>query len=283
MLRVERPAVMLLHSSGSTARQWHALAEHLQPRYRTLPVEFHGHGDRPAWDDASPMTLADDAELVVPLLERLGGAHLVGHSYGGAVALKVATMRPGLVRSVAAYEPVLFRALRDNPLCALEMQQVLAVAQWMRARLANSNPSTAARRFVEYWSGADAWRYLPPDRQLAISRRMHSVLRHFDALFDEPFVPADLARLEIPMLFLTGAETVAATKRIAYLLKRALPHAQHDVLPSMGHMGPITHAAPFNQRIEQFLNSLGKTHGSSNRTFHAGLRRHQETPASNVG
>ena len=54
MARMESPAVVLLHSSGSTARQWNALVEHLQPRFRVLPVEFHGHGERAAWPWLAP-------------------------------------------------------------------------------------------------------------------------------------------------------------------------------------------------------------------------------------
>ena len=57
------------------------------------------------------------------------------------------------------------------------------------------------------------------------------------------------------MLFLTGARTVAVTRRLAELLRLALPHARHEVLPGMGHMGPITHAAEVNRRIVEFLHA----------------------------
>ena len=59
-------------------------------------IEFHGHGEQPAWRGNAPMTLADEAALAIPALEEAGGAHVIGHSYGGAVALKLATMRPRL-------------------------------------------------------------------------------------------------------------------------------------------------------------------------------------------
>src|SRR4051812_31259833 len=103
-----QPPVVLLHSSGSTAQQWEMLAQALEPRFEVLPVELHGHGERGAWNSDTPFKLADDANLVLPILERVGAAHLIGHSYGGAVALKVASLHMKLVRSVTAYEPVLF-------------------------------------------------------------------------------------------------------------------------------------------------------------------------------
>jgi pimeloyl-ACP methyl ester carboxylesterase len=94
---------------------------------------------------------------------------------------------------------------------------------------------------------------LPIGRRDAIAARMHAVALHFDALIGESPGQAELARLRMPMLFMTGARTVAATRRLSELLRHALPRARHVVLQGMGHMGPITHAAEVNGRIVQFL------------------------------
>jgi pimeloyl-ACP methyl ester carboxylesterase len=234
----ERPAVVLLHSSGSSGRQWSALVERLQPRFRPLAVDLQGR---------------DDVSLVVQTLQRLGGAHLVGHSYGGAVAMMVAARRPALVRSLATFEPVVFRALLANPDSGREIQDVIAVAESIRSFLARGEPEAAAQRFVEYWSGAEAWRYMPPGRQAAVASRMPEVLGNFDTLFDKPFDAPALARLRKPMLFLCGAQTVASTWRLSLLLRDAFPAATHQALVGMGHMGPVTHPEQVNSRIEQFL------------------------------
>jgi pimeloyl-ACP methyl ester carboxylesterase len=246
-----RPTVVLLHSSASSARQWQGLIETLQPRFRALAVEFHGHGARSDWRGDSPMTLADDAALVESLLVETGGAHVVGHSFGAAVALKLATLRPKLVHSVVAYEPVLFRLLVDDT--ARAEREVVAVADFIRDQLARDEAVPAAKRFIDFWSGAGAWESLPAGPQEAIATRMRSVLRQFDALFRDPLQCAQLAYVRMPMLILTGARTVTATRRIGELLRAALPLEYHEVLPEMGHMGPITHAAVFNRRSADFL------------------------------
>ncbi len=105
---MHRPTVVLLHSSASSERQWERLAELLKPRFRVRAIELHGHGEQAAWHGDGPLTLADDAAIGVPELWEADGAHIVGHSYGAAVALKVATTVPRLVHSLVAYEPVLF-------------------------------------------------------------------------------------------------------------------------------------------------------------------------------
>jgi pimeloyl-ACP methyl ester carboxylesterase len=249
------PTVVLLHSSASSARQWEGMIKALRPQFRVHAVEFHGHGAQPEWQGATRMTLADEAALVAPLLAQAGGAHLVGHSYGAAVALKLATLHPGLVRSLVAYEPVLFRCLIDDLDHHWPAQDVVVTADAIRSLLASNQAQAAARRFVDFWSGAGAWQSLPAGKQGAIAARMPAVTQHFDALFADTMQPAQLARLGLPMLFLSGARTVAAMRRLAGVLRLALLHADHEVLPDMGHMGPITHAPQVNRRIAQFLNA----------------------------
>jgi len=267
---LQRPTVVLLHSSASSARQWQGLIETLQPRFRVLAVELHGHGATPDWRGDSPLTLADDAALVEPLLADSGGVHVVGHSYGAAVALKLATLHPRSVRSLVTYEPVLFRLLIDDATCHQPAQDVVAVADCIRDQLLRNDPVSAAKRFIEFWSGAGSWDFLPAGRQHAVATRMRSVLQHFDALFGEPIQRAQLGQLRMPMLLLTGARTVTATRRIGAILRAALPAARHEVLPGMGHLGPITHAAKFNQRIAEFLDANVATVRAPVSLYHRG-------------
>jgi pimeloyl-ACP methyl ester carboxylesterase len=191
----------------------------------------------------------------VPLLEEAGGAHVIGHSYGAAVALKLTTMYPKLVRSLVAYEPVLFRWLFDDIGHQQLGQGVVTVADSMRDRLANGQEHSAAQRFIDFWSGGGAWDSLPTGKQASIAARMPAVRHHFDALFHEPLQRAQVALLKMPMMFVSGARTVAVTRRIAELLRLTLSHARHEVLQAMGHMGPITHATEFNRRVVEFLHA----------------------------
>jgi pimeloyl-ACP methyl ester carboxylesterase len=256
-----RPTVVLLHSSASSARQWDALVRMLEPAFRVRTVEFFGHGAQPAWPHEWPLALADEASLAAALLREAGGAHVVGHSYGGAVALKLATMHPRLVHSVTAYEPMLFRWLDVDGPWDPARREFLArgeVIEWM---LAQGDEAGAARCFVDFWSGDGAWAGLPATRQQAIAGRMRAVLGHFVALSREATRPSEIARLSMPKLFLSGSATVAVTRRIAALLRQALPADQHRVLDGMGHMGPVTHPDTVNPRIASFLLSHGRAEG----------------------
>jgi pimeloyl-ACP methyl ester carboxylesterase len=250
------PAVVLLHSSAASGRQWDVLASVLQSRFRVHAVDLHGHGSTPAWQGDRPLSLDDEAALVEPLLAAApGGVHLVGHSYGGAVALKVAHRLGAHVRSVAVYEPVLFRLLFDYNRLHAPAREVAAVAQSVDAGLAAGAADRAAQRFVDYWSGAGTWDAMPHARRQSLVTRTPAVAPHFRALFTDSMTRADLARLPMPVLCLTGARTRASTRRIGELLRMAMRHARHEMLPGLGHMGPVTHAAEVAVRLAAFVES----------------------------
>lgn len=248
-----RPTVVLFHSSAASARQWTSLIELLQPRFRVHAVELFGHGAQPDWHDAVPLTLAHEAALAAPLLAFTGGVHVVGHSYGGAVALKLATLYPHAVRSVVGYEPMLFRRLLDDDPRSPPALGFIAVGEFIRDQLELGRPYAAAGCFVDFWSGPGTWDSMPEGIRDAIAARMPAVHRQFGALTREPPRDERLAGLSMPMLLMSGARSVAVTRRIAELLREGLPHARHEALPKMGHMGPITHAAEVNRRIAAFL------------------------------
>jgi len=247
-------AVVLLHSSAASSRQWDALARTLVTRFDVHAIDLHGHGARAPWPgDAAPLALADEAALVEPLLQRARRVHLVGHSYGGAVALEVARRHPRAVASVTVFEPVLFRLLCTDATSRDEWRAVASVAASIHTLIAQRRDADAAACFVDFWSGSGAWQQLALAQRESIARRMRSVALHFGAVFAAADPRPALLHSGLPLLSLSGARTVAPTRRIAQLLAASLPRAEHASLAAMGHMGPLTHAAAVNHRITDFL------------------------------
>jgi pimeloyl-ACP methyl ester carboxylesterase len=248
----KRQTVVLLHSSASSSRQWNALVERLGVGFNVHTVDFHGHGAQPAWIGPKPLSLADEVRLVEPILRSAGCVHLVGHSYGGAVALKVAELHPQSVRSLAVYEPVLFPWLFAEDPSAGAVRDVLAVSGALERHVEQGDVHAAAAVFVNYWSGAGAWEQLRPSRQDAIAARMRAVQPHFAALYREDFLRIRVLASR-SWLYLTGTATAASTRRLGAIAREALPHAAHEQIAGAGHMGPITHETQVNARIERFL------------------------------
>lgn len=247
------PTVILLHSSASSGRQWDPLVATLQSRYRLHAVDLHGHGATAPWIAERPMRLEDELARLQALLRSDARVHLVGHSYGGALALKLAAAQPDRVASVTAYEPVLFRLLRDYSPRDRTLSDVRITARSIRGWHALGRADLAARRFVDFWSGEGAWDRLPPVPQQLIASRMGSVIGHFDALFGDTLTRAELGELAMPVLCMTGARTRPAARRIGELLRFAMPRAVQETVPGAGHMGPVTHASAVAGRIGAFL------------------------------
>jgi len=233
--------VLCLHSSAGGWQQWRSVMQQLQGEMSLQAPDLLGHGASPAWPVDAPASLAFEACAV---LASLRGGHapldLVGHSYGGALALQIALQRPRLVRSLTLYEPVAFGLLDSSDPAWLEIR---GVARQLDSCLAEGNTVAAAQGFVNYWHGGDAWSGLKPSQREPLARRMPVVSRHFKALFNARWNAQVLSQLRMPVHLICGGRTRLPAARVATLLSRCLPQASLQVLPEAGHMGPLTHAA----------------------------------------
>ena len=104
--------IVCLHSSLGSSRQWCGLMDKLQKSYRITASDLYGYGSSPAWAANQDFTLNDEVDLLAPVLDSMTGPiHLVGHSYGAAVSLKIAQRYTQKISSLTIYEPVVFSAL----------------------------------------------------------------------------------------------------------------------------------------------------------------------------
>jgi pimeloyl-ACP methyl ester carboxylesterase len=250
------PAVVCLHSSTGSSKQWTLLTQRLAERYQVLAPDLYGYGQSPAWPVGRVLSLDDEVALLGPMLESISGPfHLVGHSYGAAVAFKLALTFPSRVRSVAVYEPVLFNLLFTTRETQPAAQEVWAVRDDIRRLVHSGQIERAALRFIDYWSGPGVWDQLPAWQREAIAKRMEKVVSDFDATIGNP-TPLDAYRdLDIPTLFLYGLQSPASTQEIAQWLGGNLPRAEVRGLLGLGHMGPVTHAEQVTEMIIRFIDN----------------------------
>ncbi|NUP12060.1 MAG: alpha/beta fold hydrolase [Polyangiaceae bacterium] len=243
-----------------SGRQWRKLAESLASSHRVLVPDLIGSGDNPAFDDAEPFHFHQDVKAVRELVTSVGGpAHVVGHSYGGLVALTLAREAPSLVRSIAVYDPVAFGVLSAT----LDEGGLADLAR------AGENPvfTDEARgggeawfeAFVDYWNGAGAWRALPEASRAAFLRVGRKVFREVTSLMADNTPPSAYANITAPALLLGGERSPLAARRVGEILASALPHATKELVAGAGHMGPITHAAQVNTRITEHIAAADAT------------------------
>lgn len=93
--------VIALHCSGAGAAQWRQLGDVLDSRYELLTPEHYGCDSVGPWSGERAFTLADEAARTIGIIDRSDcKVPLVGHSYGGGVALRAAVERPNRIASL---------------------------------------------------------------------------------------------------------------------------------------------------------------------------------------
>jgi len=242
--RERRERVVALHCSGGAAGQWSHLAEVLGGDYRLLTPEHYGCGATGHWTGEHAFALDDEAARIVALIDESDEkVHLVGHSYGGGVALNVALSRPGRIASMALYEPSAFHLLKQmGKAGAAALAEVAGVAERMGRGVGAGDYRGAMATFVDYWNGPGAWAGLRPYVQSALMRWAPKGPMDFHALMEER-TPADAYRtLAFPVLLMRGERGPAPTRLIAETLAELLPAGRLVVIGGAGHMGPLTHA-----------------------------------------
>jgi pimeloyl-ACP methyl ester carboxylesterase len=220
------PPVVVLHGALGSWQSWLAVAERLADRLEFLLVDRRGRGASGA--GTPPHSLAAEVDDARAVLAAAGeGAAVVGHSFGGAVALELArTARPDQITRLVLYEPgVRVSGLiparqvermdelieRDRPKQALE----LAMVQLDAAGLVRAAGATA------------------PDTLREIAWTLPREIRAVDAL------GSDLARyatIALPTLLLVGRSSPRRQQDNCEALARALPHARLVPLDGLGHV-----------------------------------------------
>ncbi len=241
---MRRETVIALHCSGATGKEWQALGDALGDDFALATPEQYGTPATGPWPGEHRFALADEAAAVLGLIDAAGSPiHLVGHSYGGGLALSVAAARPERVASVALYEPSAFHLLGQlGPEGGAALAEITALARGCAEAVASGDQRGGVRRFVDYWNGPGAFDALRPDLQRALTRWAPKAPLDFQALLEERRPLSAYRALAMPALLLRGEAAPRPTRLIAERLAETLPDARLTVLAGAGHMGPLTHA-----------------------------------------
>nr|WP_047168601.1 alpha/beta hydrolase [Sphingomonas sp. Y57] len=238
------PTVVLVHGSARGSKvggDRHFSAQHaLADRgWRLLVPDRPGHGRSPA--PAYRETPEGDAAWVVDLLG--DGGHLVGHSFGGAVALAAASRRPEAVRSLTLIEPALQKLCTDDPRVRRFVLRIVA------AQLFSLGGTARVRRFAklvgipsEIRGGKD------PEELKAMGKGLARIEVPSAATIRKQL--ATIRQAGIPFQIIEGGWNPA----FAAVAERAaeLGGGRHHVIPSTHHFPNIV-SDEFNRLLDAFM------------------------------
>lgn len=244
MARPERPAV-LVHSSGSSSRQWRLLASWIERAGRAASApDLTGSGAMPRIPRGQPVSIEADLQIVRACLDQASEpVDLIGHSYGGWLAMRAALDRPGRVRQVLAHEPVLWGVLFEAGDPAILGEFEALGRDGMFADPAHAATEAWWERFVDFWNGAGAWAGLREPERVHFREVGWKVFHEVRTLIEDRTTLAEWGALACPLRVSVGAASPAPEREVVRLLGE-LPGVEVREIPG-GHMAPLTHARSF--------------------------------------
>jgi pimeloyl-ACP methyl ester carboxylesterase len=239
--------VLLIHSGGLTSRQWRKLTAALAPDHQVVAPDLLGYGASGPWPSGEPFHFRQDVAFLDSLLGSLPSPlHLVGHSYGAFLALKLAIARPAEVRSLALFEPVAFGVL-DETADADAHRVIDRLPAYDRG--AGGVDESWLESFVDWWNGAGTWAALAEDTKASFRAVGWKLSQEVATLISDRTEQSTYTSIHAPTLLLGGGRSPLPERRVLEKLAAALPGATLKIFEEMGHMGPITHAAVVNEAI----------------------------------
>jgi esterase len=250
-------AVVLVHGSMGDYRTWAAQVPELSRHYRVFnlslpryyPEKWNGTGDR--------FGVMEHAHAVADFIKalHLGKVHLLGHSRGGAVALKVATYHPEVVKTLVLADPSgMENLLPETP----ESQQLLEQSRHLRKNLIDAIQRGEAEKGAEAFTDAlgvpGTWKRRTAEQRAAFMDNLGT------AIGDSGPRPTtrceDIARWDFPVQLIHGARSpgrYAAMGEAARKCNTAIGKAW--VIPEAAHSMNRENPAAFNQAVLKFLAS----------------------------
>jgi pimeloyl-ACP methyl ester carboxylesterase len=252
---VAKTTVVALHCSLGSGRQWSKLADELGRSHQFIAPDISGYGTNTCALDL-PLTLAEEVRCVSGHLNDVTGPfHLVGHSYGGAIAFKIATDSAFAhrVRSLTLIEPVLPTLLLDADSDRRLHARFAQLARDVSENLWNGSVLEAIDQFIEFWNGSGPQDPLPATARLRMIERADKLAFDFTAALSEENVTIAAASLRVPTLLFSGGTSPYFTQRIVRRLAAIVEGAESRHLPDAGHMLALSHAAAINPEIAKHI------------------------------
>jgi len=240
------PPVLLVHALGLDWRMWEPVMPQLSAGRRVFAYDIRGHGR--AAGSPKPFTMTDAAADLVGVLDAIGAdrAHVVGLSYGGAIAQTAAVGHPERFASLALL------ATTDYPFDSFEDRARSGEADGTEAQVVSS----LTRWFTPGALATGGWgvRYAREMVRRGGKADWAAAWRSFTGLD----VRGRLGQFESPALVLAGELDASTTPQTMAGIAERIPGSVYQQLPSTPHMQTLEQAGLVAHALDEFLPAEGQ-------------------------
>ena len=248
--------LILLHGGQGDYRSWEPQIKVLSPQFRVISYSrrYHYPNNNPLTAKYhSAYTEADDLTALILKLG-LGRVHLIGTSMGAFTALVLAVKHPEMVRSLVLAEPPAHEWVRDTPAGEAAYKEFITTT-WEPAKKAfmKGNDEQAMRILVDAFAGAGRFDKLSPEARMAAMQNSRFFKANLELPIPFPNLSKDKVKgLRIPVLIITGENTIRIHKLVNQELARLLPKADQAIITNAGHGSPRENPQAFNEAVLKF-------------------------------
>lgn len=245
--------VVFLHGSMAVKEQWSGITRELADRHKVISTDLIGYGETPRPQDLQNYSLKDESLLLQVVLDAAIGTdeayHLVGHSYGGVVALYHAYHHRARIISLTTIEPMAFHLLDRNHSLLRESQMM--VEEIVR-HIEDGNPIAGAEMFIDLWMPPGTFARLSDREKLVLGEGVKKMVADFRGAANEPLSLDDYAALPMPHCLIAGKASPPYSLGITEAILKAIPTIEQHWVDG-GHFSPVSHPHQVNPLIADFI------------------------------
>jgi pimeloyl-ACP methyl ester carboxylesterase len=235
-------ALVLLHAAGSSGAQWRGMLPHLTAKYRVVTPDLYGHGKTDFWPDPDTLTHEDQAALLQAVMADAGidRCDMVGHSYGGATALRYILQHPGVLQRFVIIEPMLLNLLVDAG-----EEEVLAdlykMSKGFLSSVETHGPEYAWKEFLDFRNGSGSWEGYSERTRANFLQKTQGHIANLKANMKNRTPATELATITVPTLAIKSEQATSFDGRMVEIVAESLSDCELVTVPDTAHMLPLTH------------------------------------------
>ncbi|GAC1563304.1 MAG: alpha/beta hydrolase [Beijerinckiaceae bacterium] len=233
--------IVLVPGSCSTGAAWRPVVAALKDRFRCVTTSLLGYGGTAERRTACDRSIAHEAEMVEWVVRRAGGRiHMVGHSFGGLVALAVALRNGVDLASLTVLEPPAIELLRERS----EHRHYETIRRMadIYFRAFKSGNEEAIAIMVDFYGGDGTFASWPAKvRAYAVQTTRVNILDWASA-YGFALSAASLGTIEVPTLLVHGGASHPAMQAINALLNECVISATAANIEGATHFMLTSHA-----------------------------------------
>ena len=259
-----KATVICLRTGASEDDQWQPLAQSLGAEFEVVCPDLYGYGHSPRWPGINPLRHDDEVDLFDAYIKLAKGPiHLVGHGYGAAIAFKAALRHGRRVKSLSVYEAELFSTLLRGDALHPACEELICIRRTVVTHMDAGAPTLAAMALTDYWGGTGSWAQLTDAQRHCMTLTMDKVRIEWDTIYTDSVRLERYRELDLPILYMTGANTRPPAQRVAERLASVLPRARFCTLSAMNHLAPVSHPSLVCEPIAAFLREIAATRAAA--------------------